>query len=45
MPEIAEGKGRKRVWHSNRSVADNVKSGATKGVASAARARTTSDEQ
>ena len=32
MPEIAEGKGRKRVWHSNRSVADNVKSGAIKGA-------------
>jgi bifunctional non-homologous end joining protein LigD len=32
MPEIAEGKGRKRVWHSNRSVADNVKSGASKGA-------------
>jgi bifunctional non-homologous end joining protein LigD len=29
IPEIAEGKGRKRVWHSNRSVADNVKAGAT----------------
>jgi len=29
IPEIAEGKGRKRVWHSNRSVASNVKSGAT----------------
>ena len=33
MPEIAEGKGRKRVWHSNRSVQDNVKAGATKGTA------------
>src|SRR5712675_1881143 len=32
MPEIAEGKGRKQVWHSNRSVADNVKSGAIKGA-------------
>ena len=31
MPEIAEGKGRKRVWHSNRSVRDNVKAGATGG--------------
>jgi bifunctional non-homologous end joining protein LigD len=30
MPEIAEGKGVKRVWHSNRSVKDNVKTGATK---------------
>jgi bifunctional non-homologous end joining protein LigD len=33
IPEIAEGKGRKRVWHSNRSVKDNVKAGATKGPA------------
>jgi bifunctional non-homologous end joining protein LigD len=32
MPDIAEGKGRKRVWHSNRSVADNVRSGAIKGA-------------
>ena len=31
IPEIAEGKGRKRVWHSNRSVKENVKAGATKG--------------
>jgi bifunctional non-homologous end joining protein LigD len=31
LPEIAEGKGRKRVWHSNRSVKDNVNAGATKG--------------
>ena len=31
IPEIAEGKGRKRVWHSNRSVKDNVKAGATHG--------------
>ncbi|HET7023401.1 MAG TPA: DNA ligase D [Xanthobacteraceae bacterium] len=30
IPEIAEGKGRKRVWHSNRSVKENVKAGATK---------------
>src|SRR4051794_2534414 len=29
IPEIAEGKGKKRVWQSNRSVADNVKAGAT----------------
>jgi bifunctional non-homologous end joining protein LigD len=28
IPEIAEGKGKKRVWHSNRSVKDNVKAGA-----------------
>ncbi|HXL48813.1 MAG TPA: DNA ligase D [Xanthobacteraceae bacterium] len=33
MSEIAEGKGRKRVWHSNRSVKENVKAGATKGHA------------
>jgi bifunctional non-homologous end joining protein LigD len=30
IPEIAEGKGRKRVWHSNRSVKENVNAGATK---------------
>jgi bifunctional non-homologous end joining protein LigD len=30
IPEIAEGKGRKRIWHSNRSVKENVKAGATK---------------
>jgi bifunctional non-homologous end joining protein LigD len=35
IPEIAEGKGAKRVWHSNRSVQDNVKSGATKAPRSA----------
>jgi bifunctional non-homologous end joining protein LigD len=29
IPEIAAGKGAKRVWHSNRSVKDNVKAGAT----------------
>ncbi len=29
MSEIAEGKGKKRVWHSNRTVAENVKTGAT----------------
>jgi bifunctional non-homologous end joining protein LigD len=33
LPEIAEGKGRKRVWHSNRSVQDNVKAGAIRGAA------------
>src|SRR5207302_6859558 len=31
IPEIAEGKGRKRVWHSNRSVNDNMKSGGVRG--------------
>jgi bifunctional non-homologous end joining protein LigD len=30
IPEIAEGKGRKRVWHSNRSMKENVNAGATK---------------
>jgi bifunctional non-homologous end joining protein LigD len=34
IPEIAEGKGRKRVWHSNRSVSDNVQTGAGKESAS-----------
>jgi bifunctional non-homologous end joining protein LigD len=29
IDEIAQGKGKKRVWHSNRSVKDNVKAGAT----------------
>jgi len=31
MSEIAEGKGRERVWHSTKSVQENVKAGATKG--------------
>jgi bifunctional non-homologous end joining protein LigD len=31
IPEIAAGKGRKRVWHSNKSIKENVKAGATKG--------------
>ncbi len=39
MTEIAEGKGRKRVWHSNRSVAENVKSGAIKATRAPARER------
>jgi bifunctional non-homologous end joining protein LigD len=41
IPEIAEGKGRKRVWHSNRSVKENLKAGATRGndAAPARRAR------
>ena len=38
IPEIADGKGRKRVWHSNRSIEDNVKAGATKGNGSTRRA-------
>ncbi|HZN30365.1 MAG TPA: DNA ligase D [Xanthobacteraceae bacterium] len=40
IEEIAEGKGKKRVWHSNRSVKDNVKAGAIRrngGAAPAAR--------
>ncbi len=36
IPDIADGKGRKRVWHSNRSVKDNVKAGATRGGKAAA---------
>jgi bifunctional non-homologous end joining protein LigD len=32
IPEIAEGKGRKRVWHSTKSVQDNVKAGATRSA-------------
>jgi len=31
IDEIAAGKGKKRVWHSNKSVADNVYAGATRG--------------
>src|SRR5262249_17714540 len=31
IEEIAQGKGKTRVWHSNRSVKDNVKAGATRG--------------
>ena len=30
IAEIAEGKGQKRVWHSNRGVKENVKAGATR---------------
>ena len=37
IPEIAAGKGRKAIWHSNRSIEDNVKTGATKGSGSATR--------
>jgi bifunctional non-homologous end joining protein LigD len=32
ISEIAQGKGRKRVWHPNRSARENVKAGATKGA-------------
>ncbi|MFL5045571.1 MAG: DNA ligase D [Xanthobacteraceae bacterium] len=46
IPEIAEGKGRKRVWQSNRSVKDNVKADATRGNATAApRAKKTARSQ
>ncbi|HKG00271.1 MAG TPA: DNA ligase D, partial [Xanthobacteraceae bacterium] len=46
IPEIAEGKGRKRVWQSNRSVKDNVKAGTTGGNAIAApRAKKTARSQ
>ncbi len=38
IPEIAEGKGKARVWHSNRSVKANVRAGATRGSATARRA-------
>ncbi len=37
IAEIAEGKGKKRVWQSNRSVEENVKAGAIKGGATSAR--------
>jgi bifunctional non-homologous end joining protein LigD len=40
IEEIAQGKGKKRVWHSNRSVKDNVKAAATRrnsGASPAAR--------
>jgi bifunctional non-homologous end joining protein LigD len=39
IPEIAEGKGAKRVWHSNKSVKDNVKAGATESHAAPRRTR------
>jgi bifunctional non-homologous end joining protein LigD len=45
MSEIAEGKGRKRVWHSNKSVKENVKAGATKGHAVLPRASTQKTSQ
>ena len=38
IPEIAEGKGTRRVWHSSKSVQENVKAGATRGSAAARRA-------
>jgi bifunctional non-homologous end joining protein LigD len=39
ISEIAEGQGRKRVWHSSRSVKENVKAGAIAGHAVAQRTR------
>jgi bifunctional non-homologous end joining protein LigD len=39
IPEIAEGKGKKRVWHSNRGVKENVKAGATRSIGAAPRAK------
>jgi bifunctional non-homologous end joining protein LigD len=38
IEEIAAGKGKKRVWHSNRGAAENVKAGATSGSARPAKA-------
>ena len=35
IPEIAQGKDKKRVWHSNRSVQENVRAGATRGTGAA----------
>jgi len=40
IPEIAEGKGGKRVWQSNRSARENVKAGATASTGRAAPKRT-----
>src|SRR5262249_39519450 len=45
ISEIAEGKGRKRVWHSSKSVKDNVKAGATKGNGAARRACKSSQQR
>ena len=39
IAEIAEGKGKARVWHSNRSVKENVQAGATRGTAADQRRR------
>jgi bifunctional non-homologous end joining protein LigD len=38
IEEIAAGKGRQRVWHSNKSVNENVKAGATRGGTRASKA-------
>jgi bifunctional non-homologous end joining protein LigD len=40
IEEIAQGKGKKRVWHSNRSAKDNVKAAATRGNGAAKAPRT-----
>jgi bifunctional non-homologous end joining protein LigD len=45
ISEIAEGKGRKRVWHSTKSVQENVKAGATKGHALLPRVSTAKGSQ
>ncbi len=45
IPEIAEGKGRKRVWQSNRSVKENVRAGATRGGGSTAKTRKASSRE
>jgi bifunctional non-homologous end joining protein LigD len=42
IPEIAEGKGAKRVWHSSKSVKANVKAGATESHAAPRRTRANS---
>jgi bifunctional non-homologous end joining protein LigD len=42
LDEIAQGKGRTRVWHSNRSVADNAKAALPKGEGGSRRRSTSS---
>jgi bifunctional non-homologous end joining protein LigD len=39
IEEIAQGKGKARVWHSNKNVAENVKAGATRGNGASAAKR------
>jgi bifunctional non-homologous end joining protein LigD len=41
IEEIAQGKGKARVWHSNKSVKDNVKAGATRSNGNGAALRAT----
>jgi bifunctional non-homologous end joining protein LigD len=41
IPEIAEGKGKTRVWHSNRPVKENVKAGATRVSSAPAKRQST----